>query len=805
MGECFHCSEPLPEKNPQAFAGAIGGETVYFCCPACRTVAETIEQLGLGRYYRERDDKSPLPASVAGSGKLDQNAHLDADLPANRSRFLTALADGRAELRCFIPDIHCASCCWLIERHLQSLPEVERADVRLDNHELRAIVSADSQVSHLLVQLAAIGYRALPWQPTLQQQASQDKQRGLLYRLGLAGILAMQIHMIAMGQYFGASDQVQLWLNEVALLLSLPLWFYCATPFFAGAWRNIKQLWLGITHRSSTLLTASMDLPVTLAIIAAAIASLIGLFGESQELYFDSISMFVFLLLGARYWEAQARAKLAVQAQMPQLPDSCWLAGERGAERIAIAALQAGDSVLVRAGEIIPVDGHILHGQAVLDQSILTGESLPIEVTAGDKAIAGASVVSGELTIKAQAWAEDSHLAKLHQRIEQALSRKQQHQFYDTVAKWFTPVVILLAALGALYWWAIEPSKAMPVFLAVLVASCPCALSLAIPTATTATTLYLKKHGIVISASHVLDLLPKLAAVAFDKTGTLTQGRMSLLRCELFAELTEQQALNLAANLEHSSAHPIASAFQQQLSEVLPLTDLTQHVHAGVSASYQGAVWRLGKANFALGEAPMPAAGSSAELTVVLSRELQPVAIFYLGDELRDDAESTIAKLRQKQLPLAIITGDHSAAAERIAQQLHIEQLVKNASPEQKMAAVDQLKAQYGTLLMVGDGVNDGPVLAHADISATLAEASHTAHLAADVVLLNNRLNDLLVLHQQSLRLRRIIRQNLFWALLYNLSVMPLAVIGWLPPVVAAIGMAISSLVVTVNSLRLLK
>lgn len=805
MSECFHCSEPLPEKNPQAFRGTIGGETAYFCCPACRTVAETIEQLGLGRYYTERDDKSPLPASVATGGALHQDTHSDADLPENRSRFLRELADGDAELRCFIPDIHCASCCWLIERHLQSLPEVMRADVRLDNHELRAIVRSDSQVSRLLAQLAAIGYRAQPWQPTLQQQASQDKQRGLLYRLGLAGILAMQIHMIAMGQYFGASDEVQLWLNEVALLLSLPLWFYCATPFFAGAWRNVKQLWLGITHRSSNLLTASMDLPVTLAIIAAAIASLIGLFGESQELYFDSIAMFVFLLLGARYWEAQARAKLAVQAQMPQLPDSCWRETDGASERISLSALQAGDSVLVRAGEIIPVDGHILRGQAVLDQSVLTGESLPIEASTGDKAIAGASVVSGELTINAQAWGDASHLAKLHQRIEQALTRKQQHQFYDVVAKWFTPVVILIALIGALYWLSVDASKALPVFLAVLVASCPCALSLAIPTATTATTLYLKKHGIVISASHVLSLLPKLAAVAFDKTGTLTQGRMSLLRCELFAELDRQHALNVAANLERTSAHPIASAFQQQLTTTLDLSDLTQHVHAGVSAVFQGAQWRLGKASFAVSPDHALTSSNSAELMVVLSRNAQPVAAFYLGDELRADAQSTIATLQQSQLPLAIITGDHSAAAEQIAQQLGIEQLVKNASPEQKMAAVDQLKAQHGTLLMVGDGVNDGPVLAHADISATLAEASHTAHLAADVVLLNNRLSDLLVLRQQSFRLRRIIRQNLFWALAYNLSVMPLAVIGWLPPVIAAIGMALSSLVVTVNSLRLLK
>lgn len=319
---CFHCNEPLPVQNPRSFKADISGQTQYFCCPACKAVAQTIHNLGLGQYYGQRNDKAPLPASIAERSAPQDFS--DRDIPENSAQFMVDADTGQQEARLFVPDIHCASCCWLIEQHLSRLPGAQQVQSRLDNHKLIVRWQKNTlKPSDIFAALAQIGYSAMPWQPTRQQKHTEQQQQQLLRRLGVAGILAMQIHMIAMGDYFGADDSMQHWLNSVALLLSLPLWFYCADPFFRNVWRNLNNLRNGLRAGSVHHLTASMDLPVVLAIFSAAIVSVMAVIRQTDELYFDSIAMFVFLLLGARYLETRGRARMAVQAQEPELPTSC--------------------------------------------------------------------------------------------------------------------------------------------------------------------------------------------------------------------------------------------------------------------------------------------------------------------------------------------------------------------------------------------------------------------------------------------------------------------------------------------------
>lgn len=811
---CFHCNEALPTDNPHQFSAAIDDRTQYFCCPACIAVANTIHHLGLAQYYHQRDNKPLRPASA---DEFSNNDFSDIDLlvtQANsQSSFLKKSSDGFCEVQLFIPDIHCASCCWLIEHRLQQMDGVIRADTQLNSHKLSLRWNTSTlPLSRILQSLHEIGYRATPWQPAEQQTATKAQQKKLLQRLGVAGLLAMQIHMVAMGSYFGAMPNMQNWMNGVALLLSLPIWFYSADPFLTSAWRSLKNIGkiFSLKNRISwrEAFVGSMDVPVAIAIVAAAINSIIAVLQGTDDVYFDSIAMFVFLLLGARFLEAQARSRLAIFAQDPVLPQVCTRIRDNQQERIPTSNLTVHDVVLIKTG-IIPVDGVVISGNAAVEQAVITGEFLPVQKHRGDHVIAGTSLVNGELLVQAQRWGTESHIADLHRRMENALSNKQEQQsakqdIYGTVAQFFTPAILLIASGSALFWYFTAPAKALPAFLAVLVASCPCALTLAIPAALTAATLQLRRHGILVTGRHVLQGLPKISHYVFDKTGTLTQGRMHIIHTKTFSTQSEQECLALASALEKYSTHPVASAFTRT-STVTPAdtftaADIHQVLHCGIEAIHDNRRYRIGKAEWVC---PTHTNTAAADIKIFLGCDGMALAEFTLGDPLRADSIACIAELQQQTISCSIVSGDHSNAVNNIAAQLAIPSIYKNCSPSQKVDVITNMKKQHGAVVMIGDGVNDGPVLAHADISIALADASQTAQLAADVILLNNKLQDLITLRSMATRTNNIARQNLAWALLYNFSILPLAAAGMLAPVSAAIGMALSSLLVTTNALRL--
>jgi Cu2+-exporting ATPase len=801
---CFHCSEALPSDNPHRFAASIANDIHYFCCPACIAVADTIQNLGLGQYYRQRDNKPQGPADNNSTTLQFSDVDL-LTLPTD--------SEGFCETQLFIPDIHCASCCWLIEQRLQQLAGVTKANAQLNSHKLS--IRWDTSrlpLSKIFHALHEIGYRASPWQPTQQQTHNNQQQKKLLQRLGVAGLLGMQIHMIAMGSYFGAMPNMQQWMNSVALLLSVPIWFYSADPFFSSAWRSLKNIGNALFKKNALAwretFAGSMDLPVALAIVAAALNSILAVIKGTDDVYFDSIAMFVFLLLGSRLLEAQARNRLAMYAQDPVLPQVCTRMQAGVPHRVAIHTLKTNDQILLQSG-IIPVDGIVLNGTASVEQAVITGEFLPVQKQRGDHVIAGTALVSGELTVLAQQWGTDSHIADLHRRMEHALSNKQQQpssfrHTCDAIAQFFTPAVLLVACSSAAFWFFHAPAKAMPAFLAVLVASCPCALTLAIPAALTAATLQLRRQGILITGSHVLQTLPRIFHYVFDKTGTLTQGRMHIIQTRICSNLSENECLTLAYALEQHSTHPIASAFTRAIHMPTAYNfsnaDVKQVLHCGIEAIQNNNSYRIGKAEWVCGHTDDD---EQHDKSIALGCNGTALATFTLGDSLRTETTHCIKQLQHENVQCSIVSGDHSRAVDSIATQLGITTVYKNCSPTEKVDVIARMKQQLGALVMIGDGVNDGPVLAHADISIALADASQTARLAADVILLNNRLDDLLTLRTMAQRTQTISNQNLAWALLYNLSFLPLAAAGWLSPVSAAFGMAVSSLLVTGNALRL--
>lgn len=794
---CFHCQEALPYDNPQRFSAVINHTTQYFCCPACIAVADAIHNLGLAQYYRQRDNKPLRPAITEATPEI---------IATSYQATVRSLTDSENEVQLFIPDIHCTSCCWLIEKSLLQLDGITAAHAQFHSQKLTVQWNNNAlSLSDLLRTLHSIGYRTAPWQPSTQQVTTQSQQKKLLQRLGVAGLLTMQVHMVAMGSYFGAEPNIQHWLNVVALLLSLPLWFYCADIFFINAKRSLSTLF----SRDRQRFAISMDIPIALAILAAALASIIAVIRGTDDVYFDSIAMFVFLLLAARFLEARARNRLAKSAQQPTLPQTCLRFCNEETETISIQQLNLHDCVMIKTG-IIPVDGTVLHGYASVEQAIITGEFLSVQKQVGDTVIAGTTLISGELLVQAEHWGADSHIAHLHQGMEQALNHKQQftntQALYNTVAQFFTPAVLLLALGSALFWWWLDAARALPSFLAVLVASCPCAITLALPTALTAATLQLRRHGILITNNHVLQTLPNIFQYVFDKTGTLTQGRMHILDIQTHGNLSRNECLVLASAMEKYSTHPVASAFHSHPTSTQTFfspPEITTVPHCGIEAKNGADTYRLGKREWVAAASHSYNSEAQNGIPIFLAKNSELLAVFLLGDTLRETTTQCISQLQQQHIRCTIASGDNSNAVTQIANTLSITDTHRNCTPEQKVQIIENLRKKNGAVLMIGDGVNDGPVLAHADISVALADASQTAQLAADVILLNNRLEDLLVLRHVALRTRNVVRQSLLWALLYNVSILPLAAIGWLAPVHAAIGMALSSLLVTLNALRL--
>jgi Cu2+-exporting ATPase len=467
-----------------------------------------------------------------------------------------------------------------------------------------------------------------------------------------------------------------------------------------------------------------------------------------------------------------------------------------------VTQLQVGDKVLVKAGETLPCDGKVLEGSSAVSEALLTGEPLPISKTVGDCVVSGSQNHDSPMIIEVTKSAQSSTLATLHQLINRALSEKPLlAQRADKMAHWFVARVLVLAVVVYVGWYFVEPSHAFWAMLAVLVATCPCALSLATPVALTAATNTLAEHGFLVTRGHVLETVAQATHIVFDKTGTLTEGKLELVSVHVF-QGDEQHAKLLAAALEQYSEHPVAAAFKPLRLDDLPsVTDMHNTAGAGLTGTINGQVYRIGHAEFALGhDAETPAEGY---LRIWLSSQQQAIASFDFRDKVRPEAQSVISMLKQKGLTTLILSGDQSHAPQKLAAQLGIDTVLGGLSPQEKSAYVQQLQADGAIVIMVGDGVNDAPVLGQSHVSVAMSSGADLAQTTADAILLGDRLSALVTARQVAIKTQVVIKQNLKWAFVYNLSVLPPAALGYIPPWLAAIGMSLSSLFVVLNALRL--
>ena len=790
---CYHCG--LPVLTGDAFTAVVLKENRVFCCPGCQAVAQTIIAGGLENYYLHRSEPSANPEALPGV-LPDELLLLDRK---DIQKPFVSTSGNISETQLLIEGITCAACGWLIEKHLKQLPGVVDTSLNLSNHRLSISWDADQvMLSDLLKTIRHIGYAAHPWQPDIVSQQMQSDNRRALRKLGVAGLLWMQVMMASMATWpefnLDLSEGMDRLLRWVSLILTTPIVFYCSTEFFTGALRDLRTRHL------------TMDVSVSLAIAGAYAAGIWSTFTGQGDLYFDAAGMFALFLLSGRYLERRARERTsAATTQLVNLlPASCLRLDEDGSsERILLSELQQGDHLLVPPGSLIPTDGRILTGNSSIDESLLTGEYLPLTKTPGDTVVAGTLNIEGPLTIEILALGEETRLSAIVRLLERAQSLKPRlAELADTVAQWFLISVLLIAAVVGLIWWQIDSSRAFWIVLSLLVATCPCALSLATPTTLTAATGSLHKLGLLITKGHVLESFQKVDTVIFDKTGTLTEGKLTLKHIQTIAQMNEQECLELAAALESHSEHPIARAFGRTLT---PAYDVSSAPGLGLEGTVHSRQLRIGRPDYVseLGGYPAPPMPSDEGQWLLLGDTQQALAWFALDDRLRPDAPALLETCRARGWKVLLLSGDSSPMVQQIAEQLQIDDARGGLTPDDKLQVLKELHSQGRHVLMLGDGVNDVPVLAAADISIAMGSATDLAKTTADAILLSNRLSSLISALAVAKKTRRVIIENLGWATLYNGLVIPFAAIGWVTPGWAALGMSVSSLLVVLNALRL--
>lgn len=782
--DCFHCG--LPVTEPGRWRAQVLGTARDFCCGGCQAVASTIAEAGFGSYYETRSVPGQKPAELPALEALDD--------PAAQRQFARSAGPHERSATLILDRIRCPACLWLNEQALRRVPGVLRADINYTTQ--RALVSWDPgriRLSDIVGAIRAIGYDAFPYDPQRQSAFDQAARRTALWQLFVAGFGAMQVMMYAFPAYVDEgvgtlSREAEALMRWASLLLTAPVMAFACGPFFSGAWRELRRLRPG------------MDTPIAIGIGAGFLASAWATVSGTGAVYFDSIAMLVFLLLSARYLEMAARQRAArTLDRLCRWSASTALRLQDGNfVQVQSHELAKGDLVLVPAGDRMPADGVVEEGCSSADESLLTGESLAVAKAPGSAICAGTLNLEQPLAVRVERAGAQTRAAAIARLVERAAASKPRLvAAADHIAHALTYVVLAVALLAALqgrdFWIAI----------AVLVAACPCALALASPVALTSAAGQLLERGVALTRGGALESLARATDVVLDKTGTLTAGRFAIARAQLLGAVTEGECLALARGLEASSRHPLARAFDG--GPCAAVEDVRNAPGMGVEARTGGRRVRIGTEGYCrelVGAAPARPVSNGTATPVFLADERGWLAVFLLEDQLRDGARDAVDALRAAGLRVHLLSGDHADAVAAVAGRLGIAAYSGGATPADKFAYVERLQRAGAVVAMIGDGLNDTPVLARADVSFAMGAGADAAQLQADFVLLADSLSELPRALALARRTMRIVRQNFGWALAYNAVALPLAALGWIGPWEAAVGMAASSFIVVLNAMR---
>ena len=743
--------------------------------------------------------------------------------PAIHARWTSG--GGRSRAVFAVEGMRCSGCARSIEKAIRSLEGIDEVQVNVATARVAVDWRSDRlSLGAILRAVEDAGFRTVPLAGKLAGEAQRRERRTALKRIGLAGLGMMQVMMFVYGLYAagprGIDPDLAQYLRLTSMIVATPVLLYSGAPFFTGAWRQLRSRTLG------------MDVPVAAALALAYGASVFNTLRGEGEVYFDSVTMFIFFLLAGRFVEMTVRhgSLSGSEALARSLPASTLRVRPDGTtERVPVESIAPGDCLSIPKGSVIPVDGRIAEGEALVDESLVTGESRPLLRRTSEPVLGGSVNVGETIRVVAHSDVSGSTIASLVALLERGRAQRPRlTSLADRAAAWFVLVILVLASAVALAWTLVDPSRAFAATLAVLVVTCPCALSLATPTALAAATSKLAKIGLLITRPDAIERLARVTTVVVDKTGTLTSGSMRAVCRTTSGSIDCKRALALAAALERNSIHPLAAAFAGYDDPALVVTHSREVAGQGVEGRIGDTVWRLGRREFVAALAgqgaeqrctgpveqahpgpaeqgnsgPGPRSSDGAGEVWLCSSEGM-VACFAVTDPVRADARQAVEALRKSGLELVIASGDDEEAVASAGRALGIAHALGRLTPERKVAIVRERQGRGERVLMIGDGINDGPVLAAADVSCAMGEGSAVAHAAADMLLLNRSLHTIAEAVVTARRALSVMRQNLGWALAYNICAVPLAALGYIPPWVAAIGMSMSSLVVVLNARRL--
>ena len=724
------------------------------------------------------------------------------------------------ESQLLVQGMHCAACSLMLEQALLAIPGVLTARVSAASERASIVWSAAlTRPSQWMSVPQALGYRLLPASDAFVPDHGRKEARLALWRWLVAGFCMMQVMMYAFPSYIAGPGEItpdiEKLLRWASWVLSLPVLLFSCRPFFANALRDLKQR------------SISMDLPVALGIAITFAVSSAATFEPqgwwSREVYFDSLTMFVFFLLTGRWLEQRLRGRTArsLDSLMQRLPDSVERQLASGLfERVAVRRLLPGDLIRVLPGEAFPADGRIVSGDTFADEALLTGESRPVARPAGSPVLAGSYNLSGAVQVRIEQTGPTTRYAQIVALMERAAVDKPRLALLaDRVAKPFLWFVLIAAALAAAFWWDSDPARALMAAVAVLIVTCPCALSLATPSAMLTSAGLLARQGVLVRRLQALEALAEVDTVIFDKTGTLTEARMGLRAVSTRDGVTSAQALRLAVALAQHSRHPVSCALvaaaraantvQVDACAALKLVDVQEFAGQGLQGTLMASPLLGLQGQLRLGSARFCNLDNSSydtlpeTLQVCLADASGWLARFDFDEMARPDAAAAVAALQAAGLEVQMLSGDGQAAARRVADRIGIRDVQGDSTPHSKLRRLQALQQQGRRVLMVGDGLNDGPVLAGANVSVAVGTAVALAQAQSDFLIPGGQLMMVPGLLAQARRTLRVVRQNLWWAVIYNAVCVPLALTGTLPAWLAGLGMALSSLLVIANAARL--
>jgi len=792
MTTCFHCGETVPKDV--TLSVKVQGIDQPMCCIGCQAVAQFLADNKHDVFYQYRENK--LPNEQVNS-KLNEWTYLDEHSVFNE--LIQQLSDHLFQVTIKVEGMYCSACGWLLQKVLLAQPGIKDLQVNAVTQNVQVVFDKDKiKLSEIFNQIQKLGYQ--PLQQQSSNNEANDERKSQLKKIAVAGFGMMFIMTLAVPLYspeqFSVAPHIQKFFLMISLLIATLVYFYSGQGFIKNAIRDITHKHLG------------MDVPVALSISLAYFVSIYLSFKQEGHVYFDSMSMFIFFLLLGRYVESQVRHKgMNVRESLFALvPVSAQrITAKDHTETVPLNQIEKGDFLLVHSTEVLPCDGIITQGGGQVNEAILTGESLLIAKQTGDRVFAGSKLVSGEMVVQTTVNNQDSFLAKLADLMELAQSKKPRSlQLVDQIASYFVAGVLFLATATAI-WYGLNQSDALMVaVLSVLIATCPCALSLATPTALTAAGVNLLSHGVLVNNTESITQLEKIDQWYFDKTGTLSEEKLSIANKHIVINHDHIDAI--ANQLQSVSNHPIASAFDT-IANQKETTDGKEFAGKGVSATIENKKWYMGSRQWFESmhiEVPNDISLNPEFTAVYLACEHQLIAIFELEVQVRHGSVELLSWLKQHNKHPVIISGDHKKTVKEWAQNLLINESHGGLKAEEKINYIAHKQEQGIRCVMVGDGVNDAPVLSQADVSISLKQGAHLAHSASDMILLGKSLSPLIQANIISAKTNAIIKQNLIWSLVYNLSVTPIAMMGLLAPWMAAIGMSLSSLLVVLNSRRLL-